>query len=139
MTKRQDENLLENRFNNLKDFITANKLKKAALTVIAQQLEEEKIKDLKHMFDAAAEDAMPNNSNWERVIHDDVINEVQGRYGRVVHCAVDRNTAGFVYVMTVSLEAGRAAGTAMHGRFFGGQTVATQFFPESSYKGKFGL
>eukprot|EP00746_Dinoflagellata_sp_MGD_P132960 gnl/MRDRNA2_/MRDRNA2_66641_c0_seq2.p1 gnl/MRDRNA2_/MRDRNA2_66641_c0~~gnl/MRDRNA2_/MRDRNA2_66641_c0_seq2.p1 ORF type:complete len:525 (-),score=97.86 gnl/MRDRNA2_/MRDRNA2_66641_c0_seq2:94-1668(-) len=48
----KDENLLESRFNNLKAFTAANKLKKATLTVIAQQLEEGKIKDLKEMFDA---------------------------------------------------------------------------------------
>lgn len=48
----KDTNLLESRFNKFKSFIAANKLKKATLTVIAQQLGEEKIKDLKQMFDA---------------------------------------------------------------------------------------
>lgn len=37
-------------FDNLKAFRAANKLKKAALTVIAQQLGEDSIKDLKEMF-----------------------------------------------------------------------------------------
>lgn len=50
--KGKDENLLAAGIHNWKSFQAANKLKKATLTVIAQQLGENKISNLKEMFDA---------------------------------------------------------------------------------------
>ncbi|KAK7535026.1 RNA splicing factor [Phyllosticta citribraziliensis] len=88
---------------------------------------------LKNMFDPQEE----TGENWTRELEDDVRDECQEKYGKVVHIAVDPNTQGDIYVKFETVTGGENAIKGLNGRFFGGRTITAQPVVEAVYRSLF--
>lgn len=77
---------------------------------------------LRNMFGPAQQ----TEPEWETEIAEDVKEECS-RYGQVLHCGVDKNSKGFVYVRFGSVEAAVAAKTALHGRWYSGNQIVADY------------
>ena len=91
---------------------------------------------LQNAFNAAEEDARPDNSGWEAEIESDVRAECESR-GAVEHCKLER-TSGCIYVRFADVKGAVAARQALNGRFFGGQTISVDFVSSQVYASKYG-
>ncbi|KAI8928303.1 hypothetical protein BC831DRAFT_390768, partial [Entophlyctis helioformis] len=73
---------------------------------------------LKNMFDPSEE----TEPGWAKEIEEDVRDECT-KFGKIVHVAVDADSAGHVYLKFAALESAQQAIKTLHGRFFAGKTV----------------
>lgn len=88
---------------------------------------------LKNMFDVSEE----TEPNWTKELASDVTEECNEKYGRVVHCFVDENSLGEIYVKFATLEGGKAAIEGLNGRWFGGKTIGAVSLLDGVYNAKF--
>mmetsp|Transcript_22176 Transcript_22176/g.77735 ORF Transcript_22176/g.77735 Transcript_22176/m.77735 type:complete len:97 (-) Transcript_22176:162-452(-) len=80
------------------------------------------------MFNPAEE----TEENWEDEIRDDVVDECS-RFGAVLHAAVDKMSAGHVYVMFADTASAVAAAAKMAGRYFAKKVISVEFIDASKY------
>jgi len=83
---------------------------------------------IQNMFDPLEE-----APGFERQLEEEVLSEAESKYGRVVHCRVDPNSAGFVYLKYTSFPNASNAAAGFNGRFFGGKQITAQLVPEHRY------
>jgi len=83
---------------------------------------------LKNMFDPATE----TEPDYDVDIAEDVGEEC-GRYGKVVHIRVLKDSAGLVYVKLDSPDAARQVQQALNHRWFAGKMITAEFVPEPTY------
>lgn len=88
---------------------------------------------LKNMFNPAEE----TDPNWQKELGDDVSAECDEKYGQVVHCHVEENSLGEIYVKFKTLEGGKAAIEGLNGRWFGGKTIGAEPLLDAIYNTKF--
>ena len=88
---------------------------------------------LKNMFNPAEE----TEPNWQKELGEDVTAECTEKYGQVVHCHVDENSLGEIYVKFATLEGGKAAIEGLNGRWFGGKTIGAEPLLDAIYNTKF--
>ncbi len=69
-------------------------------------------------------------------IQEEVAGEVS-KYGKVLHCFVDKLSMGHVYLSFESVEAGQAAAAALHGRWFSQKRIAVEYVPREEYFARF--
>jgi RNA-binding protein 39 len=80
---------------------------------------------LKNMFDPdlyAAIKIRENEENWEKDLEEDVLLECKN-YGKVRHIAVDRRSAGYVYLKFDTAKSAHRAIDQLQGRFFAKRKV----------------
>lgn len=87
---------------------------------------------LKNMFDPTTE----TEPDFDLDIKEDVEEECS-KYGRVKHIYVDKNSAGFVYLMFETVEAASAAQRAMHMRWFARKMISAIYMQPQEYEAKF--
>jgi len=87
---------------------------------------------LKNMFQPEHE----TEEGWEKEIEQDIKQECS-KYGTVRHIFADMKSQGFVYIKFTDVSSGKAAGDALHGRWFNRQAIAVQYFKENVYMAKF--
>jgi len=87
---------------------------------------------LSNMFDPQKE----NGIDWDKEIANDVIEECS-RHGNVLHCFVDKQSQGNVYVKCGSIEAATKSVTALHGRYFAGNMITAAYVPVINYHSLF--
>ncbi|XP_058786567.1 uncharacterized protein LOC131661152 [Vicia villosa] len=87
---------------------------------------------LKNMFDPTTE----TEPDFDLDIKEDVEEECS-KYGRVKHIYVDKNSAGFVYLMFETVEAASAAQRAMHMRWFARKMISAIYMQPQVYEAKF--
>lgn len=88
---------------------------------------------LKNMFNPAEE----TEPNWQKELGEDVTAECNEKYGKVVHCHVEENSLGEIYVKFATLEGGKAAIEGLNGRWFGGKTIGAEPLLDAIYNTKF--
>lgn len=88
---------------------------------------------LKNMFNPAEE----TDPNWQKELGEDVTAECTEKYGPVVHCHVEENSLGEIYVKFETVEGGKAAIEGLNGRWFGGRTIGAEPLLEAIYNTKF--
>ncbi|KAI8234610.1 RNA-binding protein [Colletotrichum sp. SAR 10_96] len=74
---------------------------------------------LHNMFDPEEEDG----DDWAKELEDDVRQEAEKKYGRVVHIAVDPNSKGDIYLKFDKVQGGENAIRGLNGRYFGGRMI----------------
>eukprot|EP00195_Chlamydomonas_chlamydogama_P016097 CAMPEP_0202891702 /NCGR_PEP_ID=MMETSP1392-20130828/1696_1 /ASSEMBLY_ACC=CAM_ASM_000868 /TAXON_ID=225041 /ORGANISM="Chlamydomonas chlamydogama, Strain SAG 11-48b" /LENGTH=493 /DNA_ID=CAMNT_0049575531 /DNA_START=40 /DNA_END=1521 /DNA_ORIENTATION=+ len=79
---------------------------------------------LKNMF--VPEEEAVNGPGWENEIATDVVEEVS-KYGSVLHCHVDPDSQGHIYLKLASVDNAAAAQRCLHGRWFAGRQIAAEF------------
>jgi RNA-binding protein 39 len=85
-----------------------------------------------NMFDPAGE----SDPNWQQEIQEDVSDECR-KFGSVVHCYVDKESQGHVYLKFGSIPAAQNAINALDKRWFAGRQVTAEFVSERLYYGRF--
>jgi len=83
---------------------------------------------LKNMFDPDEE----TEPNWPEEIRMDVSEECS-KFGQVLHCAVDKDSKGFVHLKFENVVAAQKAFAALNGRKFSGRQIAVEYIPEPRY------
>jgi len=83
---------------------------------------------LRNMFDPRNE----RDSDFDQDIKEDVGEEC-GKYGQVKHIAVDKTSAGFVFVKFDSAQAAGAAKASLENRWFNQKMITAAFLLEGSY------
>lgn len=68
-------------------------------------------------------DADKAEPNWQAELQEDVSSE-SSKFGTVVHCHVDPNSKGNVYLKFTTPQAAEAASRSLHGRFYSGAVGA---------------
>lgn len=61
--------------------------------------------------------------DWVKELEDDVRQEAEAKYGRVVHIAVDPNSKGDIYLKFDKVQGGENAIKGLNGRYFGGRMI----------------
>jgi len=89
---------------------------------------------LKNMFDPAEE----TEADWASAIQEDTRDECS-KYGPVVHCHVDAESRGFVYLKFATTEAAQAAQRALHGRWYANKQIVATFQFAQMYNAHFRL
>lgn len=84
---------------------------------------------IQNMFNAAEE----TGDDWVQELEDDVKDECEEKYGKVVHIAVDPSSGGEVYIKFADLEGAERAIKGLNGRFFAGRELSAQPFIEMMY------
>ncbi|GAX73040.1 hypothetical protein CEUSTIGMA_g492.t1 [Chlamydomonas eustigma] len=79
---------------------------------------------LKNMF--SLEEEAGNGEHWDVELAKDISEECS-KYGSVAHCHVDKFSKGHVYLQYSSLESAQAAQHGLHGRWFAGKQIASEF------------
>jgi RNA-binding protein 39 len=92
---------------------------------------------LQNCFSTAEEEARPDNAGWEAEIEADVKLECEG-HGKVDHIKLEKDS-GCIYVKFNDITGAMAAKEALHGRFFGGQTVSVDYITPTVYQKKYGV
>ncbi|KAJ3025285.1 UNVERIFIED_CONTAM: hypothetical protein HDU68_007308 [Siphonaria sp. JEL0065] len=87
---------------------------------------------LKNMFDPSQE----TEPDWDVEIRQDVKEEC-GKYGKIVHIAVDKNSQGFIYIKFDAIPFAQQAINALNGRFFAGKQISATFMLEVVYHAKY--
>jgi len=87
---------------------------------------------LKNMFDIK-DTADPD---FHLDIQEDVTEECS-KFGPVMHCSVDRNSMGHVYIKMHTIDAATKAMANLHGRWFGGKAVTAEYVPPVLYSQRF--
>lgn len=84
------------------------------------------------MFDPRTE----TEPDWDQAIAEDTKMECEN-FGTVVHCAVDKQSAGHVYVAFDTIQAGVDASHALHGRWFAKRMVQVEYLKQDVYSSKY--
>mmetsp|Transcript_26889 Transcript_26889/g.58686 ORF Transcript_26889/g.58686 Transcript_26889/m.58686 type:complete len:583 (+) Transcript_26889:130-1878(+) len=92
---------------------------------------------LKNMFDPAEEESR-GDPNWVAEVESDVKEECS-RFGEVLHCHVDRNSKGFVYLKFAAQQAAEAAHRALNLRWYSGKQILCEYQFVAVYNSYFGL
>ncbi|KAI9349033.1 splicing factor CC1-like protein [Obelidium mucronatum] len=87
---------------------------------------------LKNMFDPTQE----TEPDWDTEIRQDVKEEC-GKYGKIVHIAVDKNSQGFIYIKFDAIPFAQQAINALNGRFFAGKQISATFMLDVVYHAKY--
>ncbi|TDZ33682.1 RNA-binding protein rsd1 [Colletotrichum spinosum] len=74
---------------------------------------------LHNMFDPEEEEG----DDWVKELEDDVRQEAESKYGRVVHISVDPNSKGDIYLKFDKVQGGENAIRGLNGRYFGGRMI----------------
>ena len=74
---------------------------------------------------------------WVKELEDDVRHECEGKYGHVVHIALDPNTKGDIYIKFEKVQGGENAIKGLNGRFFGGRQISAQPLVDAVYSSLF--
>ncbi|PNH45608.1 hypothetical protein VD0004_g2340 [Verticillium dahliae] len=74
---------------------------------------------LHNMFDPEEEEG----EDWAKELEDDVRQEAESKYGRVVHISVDPNSKGDIYLKFDKVQGGENAIKGLNGRYFGGRMI----------------
>jgi len=82
---------------------------------------------LKNMFNPEEE----TERDWDKDLADDVKGECEGKYGKVEHITVDKESQGDIYVKFGSIDSARSAIQALNGRWFGGKPVTATFVSDA--------
>ncbi|KAG7132724.1 Siderophore iron transporter mirB like protein [Verticillium longisporum] len=61
--------------------------------------------------------------DWAKELEDDVRQEAESKYGRVVHISVDPNSKGDIYLKFDKVQGGENAIKGLNGRYFGGRMI----------------
>lgn len=73
---------------------------------------------------------------WENEIKEDVISECE-TYGSVLHCEVDKNSFGYVYLVMSTPEQGRSVAENLNGRWFAKKMIQAEYIPEGKLMSMF--
>ena len=87
---------------------------------------------IKNMFDPRTE----TEPDWDQAIAEDTKMECEN-FGTVLHCAVDKESAGNVYVAFDTIQAGVDASHALHGRWFAKRRVVVEYLKAEVYHAKY--
>ncbi|KAF6843976.1 RNA splicing factor (pad-1) [Colletotrichum musicola] len=88
---------------------------------------------LHNMFDPEEEEG----DDWVKELEDDVRQEAEGKYGRVVHIAVDPNSKGDIYLKFDKVQGGENAIRGLNGRYFGGRMIDASPVVDAVYSSLF--
>ncbi|MCJ1303459.1 hypothetical protein MMC08_006269 [Hypocenomyce scalaris] len=88
---------------------------------------------LRNMFNPTEEEG----EVWIKELEDDVRAECEGKYGHVVHIALDANTQGDIYLKFDKVQGGENAIKGLNGRFFGGRQISAQPVVDAVYRSLF--
>ncbi|KAL2056482.1 hypothetical protein ABVK25_003506 [Lepraria finkii] len=88
---------------------------------------------LRNMFNPQEEEG----EAWVKELEDDVRAECTEKYGKVVHIALDPNTAGDIYLKFDRVTGGENAIKGLNGRFFGGRQISAQPVVDAVYSSLF--
>lgn len=83
---------------------------------------------LRNMFDPSEE----TEENWEDEIRDETVDECS-KFGAVLHAAVDKMSAGHVYVMFSDVASAAGAAAKMAGRYFAKKIISVEYIEQSKY------
>merc|ERR1719443_2900304 len=83
---------------------------------------------LKNMFDPREE----TEPGWELDIKDDTEEEC-AKYGRVLHCSVDKNSDGHVFLCFDTAAHAELAAKALHGRWFAKKQITAEYKSPAEY------
>ncbi|KAF6821667.1 RNA splicing factor (pad-1) [Colletotrichum sojae] len=75
--------------------------------------------------------------DWVKELEDDVRQEAEGKYGRVVHIAVDPNSKGDIYLKFDKVQGGENAIRGLNGRYFGGRMIDASPVVDAVYSSLF--
>lgn len=79
---------------------------------------------LVNMFDPAKEE----EPNFQLDIQEDVKEECESKFGRVLQCVADKiNSNGLVYLQFDSIESAAKAQAGLQGRFFAGKQIQANY------------
>ena len=87
---------------------------------------------LRNMFIPAAE----TDPNWDINIQEDVKSECQ-RFGTVLHCFVDKQSDGFVYMMFDDVPTCKRVADEMNGRWYNRRQIQVSFISMGEYVNRF--
>ncbi|KAI1330702.1 hypothetical protein F5Y16DRAFT_362441 [Xylariaceae sp. FL0255] len=88
---------------------------------------------LHNMFDPAEEEG----ESWIKELEDDVRQEADEKYGRVVHISLDANSAGDIYLKFDKVQGGENAIKGLNGRYFGGRMISAAPVVDAVYSSLF--
>lgn len=77
---------------------------------------------LKNMFDPQE---MADPETEKEIVAD--VTEECGKFGKLLHCFVDKNSKGFVYLKFEAVESAQAAAQALHGRWYSGHQIVADY------------
>ncbi len=83
------------------------------------------------MFDPTTETEV----GWEHEIRDEVMEECS-KFGKVIHCGVDKHSMGDVYLLFEALGSAKAAAQALHGRWFALKQIQVKYLTLPEYVAK---
>lgn len=84
---------------------------------------------IQNMFDPSEE----SGDTWVQELEEDVKEECEDKYGKVVHVAVDPASKGEVYLKFADEKSAENAVNGLDGRFFGGKKLSAQPLIEMMY------
>ncbi|KAF2199373.1 splicing factor, CC1-like protein [Delitschia confertaspora ATCC 74209] len=76
--------------------------------------------------------------NWIKEIEDDVRQECEKKFGKLVHIHLDPNSPGDIYLQFVRVSDGEKAVQGLNGRLFGGRMITASFMSDMIYSSMFG-
>ncbi|GJC82480.1 CC1-like family splicing factor [Colletotrichum tofieldiae] len=88
---------------------------------------------LHNMFDPEEEEG----DDWVKELEDDVRQEAETKYGRVVHISVDPNSKGDIYLKFDKVQGGENAIRGLNGRYFGGRMIDASPVVDAVYSSLF--
>ncbi|OLN92050.1 RNA-binding protein rsd1 [Colletotrichum chlorophyti] len=88
---------------------------------------------LHNMFDPEEEEG----EDWVKELEDDVRQEAETKYGRVVHISVDPNSKGDIYLKFDKVQGGENAIRGLNGRYFGGRMIDASPVVDAVYSSLF--
>ncbi|KAK2002449.1 CC1-like family splicing factor [Colletotrichum falcatum] len=88
---------------------------------------------LHNMFDPEEEEG----DDWVKELEDDVRQEAETKYGRVVHISVDPNSKGDIYLKFERVQGGENAIRGLNGRYFGGRMIDASPVVDAVYSSLF--
>ncbi|KAM3524948.1 hypothetical protein NHJ13051_004249 [Beauveria bassiana] len=88
---------------------------------------------LHNMFNPDEEEG----DDWVKELEDDVRQEAEDKYGRVVHISVDPNSKGDIYLKFEKVQGGENAIRGLNGRYFGGRMIDASPVVDAVYSSLF--
>ncbi|KAI1810021.1 hypothetical protein GGS20DRAFT_595194 [Poronia punctata] len=88
---------------------------------------------LHNMFDPTEEEG----ENWIKELEDDVRQEAEEKYGRVVHISLDPNSQGDIFLKFDKVQGGENAIKGLNGRYFGGRMISAAPVVDAVYSSLF--
>lgn len=88
---------------------------------------------LKHMFDTATE----TGPDWVKELEEDIRQECDDKYGKVVHTSIDLDTVGDVYIAFAVLSGSDQALKYLTNQWFGGRQITADPLVEAVNKTSF--